>query len=337
MKIISFHQSLPISDPNSFLDLTGATPRPRRRDLLVEVRAISVNPVDAKIRSGGGPGRPEGELQILGWDAAGVVRETGADVTRFKPGDQVYYAGAVDRAGSYAEFQCVDERLVGSKPRTLDFATASALPLTTITAWEMLFDRLRIAKADAGSLLIVGGAGGVGSIAIQLARQLTSLTVIATASRPETRRWCERMGAHHVIDHSQPLAPQARAVVPAGVNYTLALTRTEDHFDQLIEAMAPQSAMALIENPARPLELTKLKPKSISLHWEFMFTRSRYQTADMGEQGRLLDEVASLVDAGRIQTTAQTNLGHINAGNLKRAHALIETGTTIGKIVLAGF
>lgn len=337
MKIVSFHQSLPSSDPNSFLDLAGEPPRPGPRDLRVEVRAISVNPVDAKIRAGGGPGRPDGQLQILGWDAAGVVRETGADVTLFKPGDEVYYAGAVDRAGSYAEFQCVDERLVGHKPRTLDFAAAAALPLTTITAWEMLFDRLRIRQADQGSLLILGGAGGVGSIAIQLARQLTGLTVIATASRPETRAWCERMGAHHVVDHGQPLASQVKPLAPGGVNYVLALTRTEDHFDQLIEAMAPQSAMALIENPVRPLEITKLKPKSISLHWEFMFTRSRYQTADMGEQGRLLDEVSALVDAGRIRTTMQTHLGRITADNLKRAHALVESGKTIGKIVLSGF
>ena len=337
MKIVSFHQSLPISDPNSFLDLAGEPPRPGPRDLLVEVRAISVNPVDAKIRGGGGPGRPDGQLPILGWDAAGVVREIGTEVALFRPGDEVYYAGSVDRAGSYAEFQCVDERLVGRKPKTLDFAGSAALPLTTITAWELLFDRLRVAGTAAGSLLILGGAGGVGSIAIQLARQLTRLTVIATASRPETVDWCRRLQAHHVVDHARPLATQVRAIEPGGVNYTLALTKAEDHFDQLIEAMAPQSALALIENPARPLDITKLKPKSISLHWEFMFTRSRYQTPDMGEQGRLLTEVAALVDAGRIQTTMQANLGTINAANLRRAHALVESGKTMGKIVLAGF
>jgi zinc-binding alcohol dehydrogenase family protein len=194
-----------------------------------------------------------------------------------------------------------------------------------------------VAGTAAGSLLILGGAGGVGSIAIQLARQLTRLTVIATASRPETVDWCRRLQAHHVVDHARPLATQVRAIEPGGVNYTLALTKAEDHFDQLIEAMAPQSALALIENPARPLDITKLKPKSISLHWEFMFTRSRYQTPDMGEQGRLLTEVAALVDAGRIQTTMQANLGTINAANLRRAHALVESGKTMGKIVLAGF
>ena len=201
----------------------------------------------------------------------------------------------------------------------------------------MLFDRLHLNKSSEGSLLILGGAGGVGSIAIQLARQLTNLNIIATASRQETQDWCRRMGAHHVIDHGKPLSGQVRAIVPDGVNYVLALTKTEDHFDELIEAMAPQSAMVLIENPARPLDVTKLKPKSISLHWEFMFTRSRYQTPDMSEQGRLLNEVAALVDAGRIRTTMRANLGTISAANLKQAHSLVESGKAVGKIVLAGF
>lgn len=337
MKAVSFHKSLPIADPQSFMDVAVDAPKLLERDLLVEVRAISVNPVDTKIRAGGGPGRPDGQLQILGWDAAGVVKEIGNAVTLFQPGDEVYYAGSVVRAGSYAELQCVDERIVGHKPRTLGFAEAAALPLTTITAWEMLFDRLRLAASAEGSMLIVGGAGGVGSIATQLSRQLTRLKIISTASRPETVQWCQRMGAHHVIDHRQPLASQVKAIVSGGVNCVLALTKTEDHFDQLIEAMAPQSAMVLIENPARPLDIVKLKLKSISLHWEFMFTRSRYETTDMGEQGRLLNEVAALVDAGRIVSTMQTNLGAINAANLRQAHALVESGKTNGKIVLAGF
>jgi NADPH2:quinone reductase len=337
MKIVSFYKSLPISDPNSLIDVTAEQPRPGARDLLVEVQAISVNPVDTKIRSGGGPARPDGQLPILGWDAAGVVKETGTEVTLFDVGDEVYYAGSVDRAGSYGQFQCVDERIIGHKPKTIGFAEAAALPLTTITAWELLFDRLGIPKTSKGSLLILGAAGGVGSIAIQLVRQLTELTTIATASRPETEAWCYRMGANHVVDHGKPLSSQVKAIVPGGVNYVVALTRTEDHFDELIEAMAPQSAIGLIENPARPLEITKLKPKSISFHWEFMFTRSRYQTPDMGEQGRLLNEVADLVDSGRIQTTVQANLGAINATNLKQAHALVESGKTIGKIVLAGY
>jgi zinc-binding alcohol dehydrogenase family protein len=337
MKAVSFYNSLPITDPQSFVDVVVETPKPRPRDLLVEVRAISVNPVDTKIRGGGGPGRPDGQFQILGWDAAGIVKEAGNAVTLFQPGDEVYYAGSGERAGSYAELQCVDERIVGRKPRTLGFAESAALPLTTITAWEVLFDRLRLDKSAEGSLLIVGGAGGVGSIATQLARQLTRLKIISTASRPETVQWCQRMGAHYVIDHRQPLASQVKAIVPGGVNCVLALTKTEDHFDQLIESMAPQSAMALIENPARPLDIVKLKSKSISLHWEFMFTRSRYETTDMGEQGRLLSDVAALVDAGRIVSTMQPNLGAINAANLRQAHALVESGKTIGKIVLAGF
>jgi len=339
MKTVSFHKPLPISDPESFLDLSAETPKPEPRDLLVKVRAISVNPVDAKIRSGGGPGRPDGQLQILGWDAAGVVVAVGSNVTLFKPGEEVYYAGDVGRPGSYAEFQCVDERIVGRKPASLGFAEAAALPLTTITAWECLFDRMKVRKdsAQTGSLLIIGGAGGVGSIAIQLARCLTGLTVIATASRPDTQAWCREMGAHHVIDHRQPLAAQVKAIVPGGVNCVLALTKVEDHFDEIIAAMAPQSALALIENLARPVDINKLKPKCISLHWEFMFARARFATADMGEQGRLLSEVARLVDAGRIRTTMRQSLGVINASNLKRAHTLIESGTAIGKTVLAGF
>ena len=337
MKAVSFHRSLPITDPQSFVEVSVDGPKPRPRDLLVEVRAISINPVDTKIRGGGGPGRPDGQLPILGWDAAGIVKEVSGAAALFQPGDEVYCAGSVDRAGSYAEFLCVDERIVGRKPRTLGFAEAAALPLTTITAWEMLFDRLRIEKSNEGALLILGGAGGVGSIATQLARQLTRLTVIATASRPETVEWCQRMGAHQVVDHRQPLAGQVKELVPGGVNYVLALTKAEDHFDELIEAMAPQSAMALIENPARPLDIVKLKPKSISLHWEFMFTRSRYETPDIGKQGRLLNEVAMLVDAGRIQSTMQANLGIINAANMKKAHALVESGKAIGKIVLSKF
>lgn len=337
MKAISFHKPGPITDPESFIEVSVDTPKPGPRDLLVEVRAISVNPVDAKIRSGGGPGKPEGQWQILGWDAAGIVREVGPEVALFKPGDEVFYAGSVKRPGSYAEFQCVDERLVGHKPKTLSFAESVALPLTTITAWEMLFDRLLIDGATTGSVLIVGGAGGVGSIAIQLARQLTQLKVIATASRRETVQWCLDMGAHHVVDHRQPLAAQVKQLEPGGVNYVLALTKTEDHFDQLIEAMTPQSALALIENPARPLDINKLKPKSISLHWEFMFTRSVFETPDMGEQGHILNQVATLADLGRIKTTLNSNLGTINAAHLKQAHELIESGRAIGKIVLCGF
>jgi len=340
MKAISFHQHLPIEHPESLIDVIVDKPKPGPRDLLVQIHAVSVNPVDTKIRKGSGPGQPSGDLKILGWDAAGVVAEVGPDVTLFAPGDVVYYAGSVDRPGSYAEFQAVDERIVGKKPASIDFANAAALPLTTITAWEMLFDRLSLRKdkvSDQGSILIIGGAGGVGSIAIQLAKRLTGVTIIASASRPETVDWCREMGAHHVIDHRQPLAAQVKKIVPDAVNYVLALTRTEDHFDEIIEAMAPEAAMVLIENLARPVDINKLKPKSLSLHWEFMFGRPRFQTANMKEQGRLLTEVATLIDAGLLRSTARTNLGLINAANMKQAHTLVESGKTIGKVVLFGF
>jgi len=340
MKAVSCPKSLPIEDPESFVDVEVETPRPLARDLLVQVRAISVNPVDAKIRGGGGPGSPDGAAKILGWDAAGIVMAVGSEVTLFKPGDEVYYAGSVDRSGANAEYHLVDERIVGHKPVSLGFAEAAALPLTTITAWELMFDRMQIPRAQSSSgasLLIIGGAGGVGSIAIQLARRLTGLTIIATASRSETRAWCLEMGAHHVIDHRQPLTSQVTAIVPGGVNHVLALTRTETYFDQIIAAMAPQGSLGLIENVATPVDINKLKPKCLSLHWEFMFARARFQTADMNEQGRLLNEVAALVDAGQIRSTARENLGLINAANLKRAHALLESGTAIGKVVLEGF
>ena len=340
MKAISFYKSLPISQDDSLVDIEMDRPSPGPRDLLVEIRGISVNPVDTKIRGGGGPRSPQDAIKLLGWDAAGIVVAVGAKVTLFAPGDAVYYAGAIDRSGAYAEYQLVDERIVGRKPATIGFAEAAALPLTTITAWEMMFDRLKIRigkSANAGSLLIIGGAGGVGSIATQLARRLTGLTVIATASRPETQTWCREMGSHHVIDHRQPLAKQVKAIVPGGVDYVLALTKTEDHFNEIVEALAPQGALALIENVATPLDINKLKPKCISLHWEFMFARPRYETPDMNEQGRLLNEVAGLVEAGLIRSTMKENLGLINAVNLKRAHALVESGTTVGKVVLADF
>lgn len=338
MKAVSFTRHLAISDPDALLDLEAPRPALRARDLLVAVRAISVNPVDTKIRAGFGPRRPGTPLR-LGWDAAGVVLETGPDATRFKPGDEVYYAGTIDRDGTYAEFHAVDERLVGRKPATLSFAEAAALPLTTITAWEMLFDRLKLARdpATRGSLLVIGGAGGVGSVAIQLARRLTGLTVIATASRPDSRDWCLALGAHHVIDHRQPLSVQVKAIVPGGVNHVLGLTKTEEHYEQIIDALAPMGALVLIENVARPLDLNLLKPKCLSLHWEFMFARALFQTPDMAEQGRLLDEVAALADRGELRSTLSRELTPINAANLRQAHTQVESGRTIGKLALSGW
>jgi zinc-binding alcohol dehydrogenase family protein len=338
MKAVAYRQPSPIEHPESLIDLEVPAPKPTGRDLLVRVEAISVNPVDVKVRAGADP---SGQARILGWDAAGTVIAVGPDATLFRPGDEVFYAGALERPGSNAEQQLVDERIVGRKPKTSSFAEAAALPLTSITAWELLFDRLRITRgkpANAGSVLILGGAGGVGSIAIQLARRLTGLTVLATASRPETQDWVRELGAHHVLDHSKPWAQQVKALVPNGVEYVLGLTHTEAHFDEIVEVLAPQGALALIDDPpARPLPINKLKSKSASLHWELMFTRARYQTPDMIAQHHLLNEVADLVDAGVLRTTLKTRLGTINAANLKRAHALIESGRALGKVVLSGF
>jgi len=337
MKAIGYRKSLKISDPESLIDVQLPMPEPAPHDLVVEVRAISVNPADVKVRASIDP---NGELKVLGWDAAGVVHAVGSAVTLFKSGDEVFYAGSFDRQGANAQFHAVDERIVGRKPRSLDYANAVALPLTSLTAWELLFDRFRVdygKGGERGSLLIIGGAGGVGSIATQLARRLTNLTVIASASRPDTRDWVESMGAHHVIDHTKPLVDQVRAIAPEGVTYVMGLTHTEQHFDEIVELLAPEGHLGLIDDPATPPNINKLKMKSLALHWELMFTRSRFQTPSMARQGHILNEVADLVDAGVLRSTIKENYGPINAGNLKRAHALIESSRSIGKVVLSGF
>lgn len=337
MRAIGYRTSLPISDEASLVDVELPVPEPGPRDLRVQVKAISVNPVDTKIRRNQAP--VEGETKVLGWDAAGIVEATGSDVTAFKPGDEVYYAGDVTRPGTNAEFHVVDERIVARKPASLGFAEAAALPLTAITAWEMLFDRLDVAKPVAGaarSILIIGGAGGVGSIAIQLVRQLTDLAVIATASRPETRAWVEKLGATHVVDHSAPLAPQFEAAGLAAPSFVFCTTNTDDHYAAIAELIAPQGRFGLIDEPLS-LSVNALKRKSVSLHWEFMFTRSMFGTEDIHLQGALLGKVAKLVDDGRIVTTLAENYGAIRAANLRRAHALIESGRSKGKIVLEGF
>ncbi|MGE7991882.1 zinc-binding alcohol dehydrogenase family protein [Pseudomonas sp. NPDC089554] len=335
MKAIVFTEhGLPIDHPEALFDSELPRPTPGPRDLLVQVQAISVNPVDTKIRAGSG----STAQRVLGWDAVGIVREVGAQVTLFQPGDEVYYAGAIDRPGSNSELHLVDERIVGHKPRSLDAASAAALPLTAITAWELLFDRLGVVQGggQGQSLLIVGAAGGVGSILTQLARQLTGLTVIGTASRTETRQWVEDLGAHHVIDHTQPLVSQLQAIGIGQVDMVISLTHTDSHFAQLIEALRPQGRLALIDDPAT-LDVVPLKRKSLSLHWELMFTRSLYQTDDMIKQHALLEQVAKLVDQGVLKTTLGEHFGAINAANLRRAHALIESGKAKGKIVLEGF
>ncbi|MBJ2153015.1 zinc-binding alcohol dehydrogenase family protein [Paracoccus sp. IB05] len=312
-------------------------PRATGHDLLVRVSAISVNPVDTKVRAGATP--EPGQWKILGWDAVGVVEEVGESVTRFRPGDRVFYAGSITRPGTNAEFHLVDERITGHAPTSLSDTESAALPLTAITAWEMLFDRLDIRRPVPGAanvVLIIGGAGGVGSIGIQLVRALTDLTVITTASRPETRDWVRDLGAHHVIDHSQPLAAQVGALGIGAPGLVFSTTNTDQHLAGINDLIAPQGRFGLIDDPAA-LDILPFKRKAVSVHWELMFTRPIFQTADMGEQGELLDEVAKLADAGRIHSTVTEVLTPINAANLARAHTLIETGKARGKIVLEGW
>jgi len=337
MKAIAYYASLPITDPNSLQDIELPAPVAGPRDLLVEVKAISVNPVDTKVRQNVAP--ENGAAKVLGWDVAGVVKAVGSEVTLFKAGDKVFYAGSLVRPGGNSELHTVDEHIVGHMPKSLGFAEAAALPLTAITAWELLFERLQVreGKEDQGqSLLIVGAAGGVGSILTQLASQLTALNVIGTASRPETKEWAKALGADLVIDHSQPLSEELKRAGIAHVTHVASLTQTDVHLDQLVEALQPQGKLALIDDP-KSLDVSKLKRKSLSLHWEFMYTRSMFETPDMIEQHNLLNRVAELIDTGTLKTTVGEHFGVINAENLRRAHTLLESGKAKGKIVLEGF
>ncbi|MCF3945903.1 zinc-binding alcohol dehydrogenase family protein [Acidiphilium sp. AL] len=335
MKAVAFTHSLPITAEESLVDVDLPEPTPRRHDVLVEVRAVAVNPVDTKIRR---RNEPLGEPRILGFDAAGIVRQVGSSVTQFGVGDEVYYAGAVDRSGSNAQYQIVDERLIARKPRSLSFAEAAALPLTTLTSWEMLFDRFAIPRdrTRGDTLLIVGGGGGVGSMAIQLAAHLTGLTVVATASRPETRAWCSALGAHHVIDHHRDIAAQILACEVAPPAYIFCTNHVESHWRALCRTLAPEGHIGLIETTP-PLDLHELFNKSASIHTESMFARSLHQTPRMNEQHQILQAVSRLIDQGVLRTTLTENYGSINAANLRRAHAAIESGHTHGKIVLEGF
>lgn len=334
MKAVGYKKALPITDDNALLDITLPEPIARGRDLLVEIKAISANPIDVKVRSNTTP--PDGEYKVLGWDAAGIVRAVGDQVSLFKPGDRIFYAGSLTRSGTNSELHLVDERIVGHMPGSLTYAQAAALPLTSITAWELLFDRLGITAQTTGALLVIGAAGGVGSILIQLARQLTGLTVIGTASRPETEQWVRGLGAHHVIDHSKPLSQELKKIGFDSVPYVASLNQTGHHMDEIVASITPQGKFALIDDPTS-LDVMKLKRKSISLHWELMFTRSMFETPDMQKQHDLLNEIARLIDAGAIKTTIAENFGTINAANLRRAHALLESNTSKGKIVLEGF
>jgi zinc-binding alcohol dehydrogenase family protein len=333
MKAVAYQNSLPVDNPNALMDVELPEPTAQGRDLLVRVEAVSVNPVDTKVRIKMNP--EPGEARVLGWDVAGVVEAVGSEVTLFKPGDQVWYAGAIDRPGCNSEFHLVDERIAAKMPQTLSYVQAAAMPLTTITAWEILFDRFRCNENSEGSLLVIGGAGGVASMMIQLAKALTRLTVIATASRPETREWVSRLGADHIVNHHS-LKEELGKTGFSSINAIAALSNTGDHWSTIAEVIAPQGQICVIDDPG-VLDISPLKRKSISTHWEFMYTRSLFQTDDMIEQHKLLTRVAELVDKGEIQTTLNQEFGKINAANLLKAHALLESGQSIGKIVLCGF
>lgn len=339
MKAVGLIKYLPIENPESLMDVELPIPKPMPRDLLVKVQAIAVNPVDTKIRKP--KVKVETSPKVLGWDAAGEVVEVGSETTLFKVGDTVYYSGDVTRSGCNAECQLMDERIVGHKPQSLSFEEAAALPLTSVTAWEALFDRLAIAEDPAKNqdktILIIGGAGGVGSIAIQLAKSVAGLTVIATASRPETIQWVRDLGADHVINHHQDLVTQMNALEAAQVDYILCANDTDGYFKTMAELIRPQGKICSIVETAQPVNLDLLKAKSATFVWEFMFTRSMYKTADMIEQHHILERIAKLIDQGTLKTTVNEIKSPINAKNLRAAHAQLESGSTIGKIVLSGW
>jgi NADPH2:quinone reductase len=337
MKAVGYKKSLPIDAAEALIDFETDRPEPTGHDIRVAVKAISANPVDYKVRKRAEP--PAGEFKILGFDAAGIVDAVGPEVTLFEPGDEVFYAGSILRQGTNSEFHLVDERIVGKKPTSLSFAQAAALPLTSITAWELLFDRLGAVpgkSVDPRTLLVVGGAGGVGSILIQLARRLTGLTVLATATRPESQKWCLELGAHAVVDHARPMKDQVESLRVPPVALVASLTATDHHYKAIADLMAPQGKFGLIDDPAE-FTVGVFKGKAISIHWESMFTRSSFKTADMIAQHHLLNDVSDLIDKGVLRTTLHQIFGTINAANLKRAHALLESGKSRGKIVLEGW
>lgn len=336
MRAIGYKSPGSVDRDDAFVDIDLAKPEPDGRDILVEVKAISINPVDTKIRATTAPADSE-EWKVIGWDAAGVVAAVGPDARLFKKGDEVYYAGSIRRPGANAEFHLVDERIVGRRPTSLDWAESAAMPLTTLTAWEMLFDRLDVRRkvpGAANAILIIGGAGGVGSIATQLARQLTDLTVIATASRSETSEWVKAMGAHHVIDHSKPIASQVATLDIGAPAFVFSTTNTKSHAAQIAELIAPQGRFGLIDEFD---EAEIFKMKSVSIHWELMYTRPIFATADMDEQHKLLNEAAALIDAGKLRTTLTKRFSPIDAANLRKAHALVESGKMRGKVVVEKF
>lgn len=335
MKAIGFKTSLPIDESESFIMFETPVPEPKGRDLLVKIKAISVNPVDFKIRQNSAKDTVLETPKVIGWDAVGTVEAVGEDVTFFKAGDEVYYAGDLIRSGSNAEYQLIDERITGLKPSSLTYAEAAAMPLTALTAWESLYDRIRIAEPkDKGkSILIIGGAGGVGSIAIQLARKISGLKVIATASRPETKAWCKAMGADVVVDHKN-LVEEVHAAGLKEVDFILDLVDLNNYWDTLVELIKPQGHIVSITGSATPVALNKLKNKSVTFSWELMYTRSMYQTDDMEQQHHILNALAKLLDDGTLKTTLNQTLKGFSVENLKEAHRLLESGKTIGKVVI---
>ncbi len=334
MKAIGYNQAGPITAPDALIEFEAETPELGPRDLLVEVRGISVNPVDVKVRALMGPDKG---TKVIGYDAAGVVREVGSDVSKFKVGEEVYYAGDFTRPGTNSELHAVDERIVGKKPKSLGFAEAAGFPLTSITAWEILFDSLGVKEEEGKgeSLLVIGGAGGVGSILIQLAKKLTGLAVIATASRPETTEWVKKMGADHVINHRESLVDQVKAL---GIQprYVASLNGTDGHFPAIVELIKPRGHITLIDDP-QSLDINSIKLKALTFSWEFMFTRSMFQTDDIEKQHELLNRVSDLIDDGTLISTVTNNLGKVSVETLKEAHVQQESGRVIGKNVLDGF
>ncbi|ETJ48180.1 zinc-binding alcohol dehydrogenase family protein [Pseudoalteromonas agarivorans] len=335
MKAIGYQKSLPIENELSLQDIELETPTAHGHDILVEVKAVSVNPVDFKVRQA--MPAAEGEYKVIGWDATGVVKSVGENVSLFKPGDKVWYAGDITRSGSNAQFQLVDERIVGHMPSSLSYGEAAALPLTSITAWELLFDRLNVAKNDdSKSILVIGAAGGVGSIMVQLLKQRTKLNIIASASRAETISWLEDLGADTIVNHRNPLSEEFAAKNLSEVDYVVSLNNTEQHLPEIEKVVKPQGQFALIDDP-ETLNIVPFKNKSVSVHWELMFTRSLFKTDDMQEQHVILNNVATMIDQGLIKTTVGEHLGKINAANLRKAHQHLESQTAKGKVVLEGF
>ncbi|TMP04462.1 zinc-binding alcohol dehydrogenase family protein [Pseudoalteromonas sp. S3178] len=335
MKAIGYQKNLPIENELSLQDIELETPTAHGHDILVEVKAVSVNPVDFKIRQA--MPAADGEYKVIGWDATGVVKSVGENVSLFKPGDNVWYAGDITRSGSNAQFQLVDERIVGHMPSSLSYGEAAALPLTSITAWELLFDRLNVSKNDdSKSILVIGAAGGVGSIMVQLLKQRTKLNIIASASRPETISWLEDLGADTIVNHRNPLSEEFAAKNLSEVDYVVSLNNTEQHLPEIEKVVKPQGQFALIDDP-ETLNIVPFKNKSVSVHWELMFTRSLFKTDDMQEQHIILNNVATMIDQGQIKTTVGEHLGKITAANLRKAHQHLETQTAKGKVVLEGF